>query len=224
MTQINDILLGDEREADFLLSKNWTQSRLEKLNRFSLIAEMRPFLLEDIMPTGVYKRVISFVKDIKGNVYGRWTVLSLFPTKNKHTYWECICSCGTKKIVRADILVNGCSKSCNCLKNELISEKQFKHGFWKTRFYRIWRAIKERCNYKNGAKYKYYGGRGIKICKRWLEFINFKNDMFESYNQHIKKYGIKNTTIDRKDNNKGYYLKNCRWATYEIQNNNRNYP
>lgn len=87
------------------------------------------------------------------------------------------------------------------------------HGMSKTNFYRRWKAIRSRCNNHNTWDYKYYGGRGIKVCKEWDLFENFYKDMFPSYKEGL--------TIDRIDNNRGYYRENCRWVTKKQQCYNR---
>ena len=93
------------------------------------------------------------------------------------------------------------------------------------RFYHIWADMKTRCNNPNCKKYYLYGGRGIKVCKNWDLYNNFKNDMWDSYKQHVEEYGEKQTTLDRINPNKGYSLSNCRWATYSEQARNiRNRP
>lgn len=94
------------------------------------------------------------------------------------------------------------------------------HGMYKTRFHSSWRSIKCRCYYKSHGAYHNYGGRGIIMCDEWLDFLNFKKDMFESFNDHVKKYGEHNTSIDRIDNNKSYYKENCKWSTVKEQSNN----
>lgn len=90
----------------------------------------------------------------------------------------------------------------------------------KTRFYRIWMGMKTRCFNKNHAWFKHYGGRGITVCKGWLDFEVFMGDMFESYQLHVKNFGEMNTSLDRINSNIGYSKKNCKWATKLEQSNN----
>ena len=104
--------------------------------------------------------------------------------------------------------------------NEEVKMKQ--HNLSYTRFYTIWRGMKKRCLNKKAKEYKRYGGRGINICDGWLKFIGFKEDMYKSYLEHVKRYGEKNTSIERINNYLGYYKNNCKWATqYEQTRNTR---
>ena len=148
----------------------------------------------------------KFIKE--GDKFNRLTAIKFAYKKGIHTYWLFKCDCGNEKVICVNNVKRGNTKSCGCLfkKSNLI------HGMEKTKIYRAWASMKQRCLNSNNAKYKNYGGRGISICDEWASFENFYNDMGER---------PKGLTLDRIDNNKGYYKSNCRWTTPEIQNNNK---
>lgn len=95
-------------------------------------------------------------------------------------------------------------------------EKIIKHGSSRrgsvTKVYKVWLAMRDRCNNPNNRAYENYGGRGIKVCVRWHDYANFLKDMGE------RPLGA---SIERRDNAKGYNPDNCYWATREEQNSNR---
>jgi hypothetical protein len=158
--------------------------------------------------------------DVVGKKYNELTVTKFSRVKNKTTFWIVKCSCGKEKEIRKSGL--GYIKSCGCYRRRKgdVAPK-YVHGMSKTRFYRIWTGIKKRCDNKNGKIYKYYGGRGIRYTDEWGIFKNFYADMYNSYLKHSSIHGEKNTTIDRVNNDKGYYKINCEWATRKEQANNR---
>lgn len=147
--------------------------------------------------------------DLSGKKFGRWTVLN--EAINKHSSgrvaWTCICDCGVQRDVRSDYLYNNRSLSCGCLKDENTSIRNTTHGMSKTKEYGIWQTMINRCTDPNVEGYPNYGGRGIKVCDRWLEsFENFISDV--GFRPSVKH------SADRfPDINGNYEPNNFRWAT-----------
>ena len=148
-------------------------------------------------------------KELTNKKFGRLIVIKVYSRVKGRVVYLCSCKCGTRVNVQSSHLTTGHTTSCGCYH----LEKVIKHGDSRTRFYKIWHAMKSRCGKKENYTH-------LSFTKRWGEFTSFKEDMFKDYNNHCKKYGVKNTTIDRIDNKKGYSKLNCRWATYKKQNNN----
>lgn len=148
-----------------------------------------------------------------GSVFERLTVIGLSDQKYK---LMCKCTCGQIKHVRKSDLMMGRVKSCGCLLKEKSSaravERNSSHGMSRTRVYRIWAGIIDRCTNKNGKYFEHYMGRGITVCDRWKTFENFYTDMGDPPSKH---------SIERIDNDKGYAPTNCKWATVDEQNNNK---
>lgn len=77
--------------------------------------------------------------------------------------------------------------------------------------------MKYRCEYSGSTRFENYGGRSISVCDRWHDFQKFKEDMYDTYKAHVEKFGEKQTTLDRTDNNGNYEPANCKWATLHEQ-------
>lgn len=160
--------------------------------------------------------------DIIGKKFNRLLVLEFSHNKKSYKFYKCICDCGNIKIVYKSHLTSGHTKSCGCFNREKSKYLNYSHGMCKTRFYEIWCNIKQRCYIETSQYFNCYGGRGIIMCESWKKsFINFRDDMYESYLKHVEEHGESNTTIDRIDVNGNYELSNCKWDTWINQANNR---
>lgn len=151
---------------------------------------------------------------LDGKKFGRWLVLNESKEKGNRGQikWDCVCDCGARKAVQAESLKKMESRSCGCLKREASHAKT--HGLSKSRIYRIYRHMVNRCNNKNVDSYPAYGGRGISVCREWGKF--------EAFYEWAMSNGYKDTlSIDRIDNEKGYSPENCKWSTVLEQARNK---
>lgn len=153
--------------------------------------------------------------DIEGNQYGRLTAIKRVGTdKWGGSLWLCRCECGNEKTVSYGHLKSGASQSCGCLCTERTRQINTKHSMSRTRLYRVWHHINNRCNNPNIDGFKDYGGRGIKMCNEWKDFTCFMTWALNN--------GYTDTmSIDRIDVNGNYEPSNCRWVTMKEQQNNK---
>lgn len=159
-----------------------------------------------------------------GKKFGRLEVVSFVEKRGKHKYWKCRCECGNFKVVSASNLVTGNTRSCGCMRKEnwikIQSEKRgaknpnYRHGLSRSRLYVIWSGMKQRCQNPKATEYSCYGGRGISVCREWL------NDFKVFYMWAINNGCSDNLTIDRIDVNGNYEPDNCRWIPQEEQYKN----
>ena len=166
------------------------------------------------------------IKNMIGKKFGRLTVLERAGTTKYHAaLYKCSCSCGNSIITEGRNLRKGNTSSCGCLHKEKTMERnvnrtgknnpQYKHGGYGTRLYTIWTDMKQRCTNPHSDNYKYYGGKGIKMCKEWSDdFAIFKNwALLNGYENHL--------TIDRISSAGDYQPENCRWVTKAENNRNK---
>jgi len=151
--------------------------------------------------------------------FSRLTVISLCYIRKERNgskaMWHCLCSCGSHTIVGTNDLRTGNSKSCGCYQKDMAKKANTTHGMRNSPEYRIWLAMKNRCTNPNDkAAYKYYGGNGISVCKRW-------SDSFQAFFDDMGPKPGRKYEIDRIDNSSGYKDDNCRWTTRKEQVRNR---
>lgn len=148
--------------------------------------------------------------------YGRLVVLRRFESGpasgGKRVRWICACDCGAETVVTGHALQRGETKSCGCYQRESTGDRHRKHGASRSPTHNSWRAMKARCLDPANEKYPAYGGSGVRVCSRWMEYENFAADMGDRPPK---------TTLDRIDPSGDYQPSNCRWASAKTQSENR---
>lgn len=156
-----------------------------------------------------------------GRRYGRLVVIQELPSLRREgivacRMFLCRCDCGNQKPIRHSSLYGDRVLSCGCLRREIMRVRASKHGHAPQKAhsptYRTWNNMRTRCTNPKFKDWQYYGGRGIKVCDRWLVFENFLADMGER---------PKGRSLDRRDVNGNYEPDNCRWATNSEQRLNQ---
>lgn len=161
----------------------------------------------------------NFRNDLTGQRFGKWLVTERDYSRKRLVWWKCRCDCGKESIVNSSNLQQGKSRSCGC-------DRLTQNNLSTTREYAIWSKMLLRCYGEKNDNYRYYGGRGVYVCRRWREsFLDFREDMgLAPSAEH---------TLDRIEST-GHYTcghceeceangqpANCRWATKDIQVRNQ---
>jgi hypothetical protein len=153
-------------------------------------------------------------KNLETQTFGRLYVVCSYlnDVHNRRKIWRCICSCGNNCKVDAYRLHTGKTQSCGCLRSEASTKRMTSHGLSASPTYRTWDAVIQRCTNPKSESFPSYGGKGVSVCDRWLDFNTFVADMGERPD---------GCTIDRIDGSGNYQPDNCRWATPTIQRINQ---
>src|ERR1044071_6779273 len=155
-------------------------------------------------------RPTHYFESLIGRRFGKLVVISFVGKKGRQPYWRCLCDCGRIKEIYRGHLIRGFTKSCGCYWRDIMTT----HAMTGTSEYHAWTKMKRRCSNPDIPGYYNYGGRGIKVCKRWTNsFAHFFADM--------GKKPTRRHEIDRKNNSRGYYPSNCRWVLPIVNGNNR---
>lgn len=160
-------------------------------------------------------------KNLINHEVGQLLVIEFVDVKHGHARWKCRCICGNYVIVRGSSIRSGNTQSCGCWRQKTAQQNgklTKQHGLSggpnkkAASTYISWKCMWQRCTNPKHCRYNDYGGRGIKVCKRWKKFENFLEDM------HTRPHG---KTLDRIEVEGDYCPTNCRWATAKEQANNK---
>ena len=156
--------------------------------------------------------------DITGQRFGTLTAIQLDQMKGGRAHWLMRCDCGAERVVGVAWLRSGNTSSCGSC-SKIGNKRAQKHGYSpkgpRTLTYNTWQSMKKRVLDSNSNGYKYWGGKGVLICDRWV-------NSFEAFLEDMGERPSKEETLDRWPDPAGNYEPgNCRWATKLQQRHNR---
>jgi hypothetical protein len=155
--------------------------------------------------------------DLIGRRFGRVVVMKrVANSKSGKCQFLYRCDCGTKKETLSSHLLTGKVKSCGCFRVDFGREIGLRgtHHLSNTAEYAVWANMKDRCYNKNNKSYRRYGGRGIRVCKRW-------RNSFQAFLEDMGMKPAPQFSIERLRNNGNYEPDNCEWGTRSQQQQNK---
>ena len=154
-------------------------------------------------------------RDLSGQTFGVLKALRSVGSNGRKMKWEFLCQCGNRTVKEGAEVTKaakrGQTPNCGCL-TKAFQRRPKSHGMSRHPLYHVWRSMLARCTRPSHPAWRNYGGRGITCCARWQHFENFFADMGCGYRTGL--------TLDRINNEKGYYKTNCRWATCKVNSRN----
>lgn len=154
------------------------------------------------------------VKNLSGMKFGRLAVTGFSHIgSGRRAFWNCDCDCGKQCVTAGIAMTTGHTLSCGCLGAE-VKERgtKLRHGKTKSKVWNSWLAMIQRCTYPRNDRFVNYGGRGITVCDRWMQFDLFYEDMGDPPEGH---------TLERKNVDEGYSKNNCEWIPAKDQYYNK---
>lgn len=157
----------------------------------------------------------------EGTIYGRLTATGEFEFRERRdgrnrAFQKFECECGNYVWLRPYTAKNGNTTSCGCLHSQVAGDRGYEaqpltsgssqHGESKTRLYKRWMGIMQRCYNSSNSTYRFYGGRGIGVVKEWHDFLTFKEwALSTGFEESLE--------LDRVNPDLDYGPDNCRWIT-----------
>jgi len=158
--------------------------------------------------------------DITDERFGKLVAVRRIGSKNGRPLWLCKCDCGNTTYAETRNLRYGSTTSCGCRHMNILKTVAIKHNHYGERLYWVWHSMKQRVSDPARREYKYYGARGITMCKEWMDSYEVFREWAYSHG-YDENAAFSKCTIDRIDVNGNYEPDNCRWVGMDVQRRNQ---